>query len=667
MGLLALIGLAGFGAVYFGGQSSKTGMLMQQAKQNKYQVEGRRINLSNFALAQSLLAFRSVGSGVDRHLQSALYPIDYFDASQWDLTLNANFRDQSNTWSWDDSKNVLTVRNPVDGIINDAEAAKIMTGGQRISDVRSNEEAISTMSFDNVQFDAASGYLAVSIDALSETKVPNSKGGFVVIRDRARIPLQEAFSYKPRLQIRASDGRTIDSIRDAGRNPTASQPFPVGDIRFRLYGSGLVSRGVIYWTQGNVASVQDCLAVPARCHRHSFDSSSYASFFKKRQHNILAREQLIGEITAPFDLKPVVLESKGNGKAKGDGSTCHVDADEEADNEKDDEQFFTVYTEKEYTAFGLICGADINQCISTRIQFSIEDPGQKDVTAADVKRICSEPEERPLCIDGNGDNDYFLPTYNHGLNENNEFEMIFSEHHWDGWTKKMGYRQMKICIDGNANLQPVAANCPKNIASTADGCWQANYGGDWTKNRIYYVNPTTCEREFLFKRTACGCFTGDTKILLAGGIEKPISELSRKDKVWNPIRKRAMSIKRMVVGPEKNPLVYITSSIGTVKVTKYHPFPTLEGIKAAYRIRQGEIVYLYEGDRKREAQVSEVRFVQPETTPDVWNLELQGSDEAEDHFLVADGVVTGDLLIQSKLQKEEQQKNLSLDNSKGNP
>ena len=653
-GLLAVIGLAGFGALYFGGQTSKTGMLIQEAKQNKYQVEARRINLSNFALAQSLLSYKSLGSGLDRHLESALYPADYFDAAKWDLELNNTLSDQSNTWSWDNNQNILTVRTPVDGLIDDQVANQIMAGGQRLSDVRDNQEAVSRLSFSNVQFDSATGYLAISIDALSETRVPAENGQVVVVRDRARIPLSASFSYKPRLQIRAPDGRELDSVRDAGKDSTANNPFPVGDVRFRLFGSGLISRGSIYWAQGDLASVGECLAVPARCHRYTFDSTNFKDFFNKRQHNVLAKEQLIGEVSAPFDLVPVVLKHDGKGKAKGNGAMCQVDADDDAENEKDKEQFYTVYTEKEYTAFGVVCGVDISQCTSTRIKFFIDDPAQKDVTAADVKRICSSPEEKPICVDGGPENDYFLPTYNRGVNKDDKFEMIFSAQHWDGWTQKMGYRQMKICIDGNDNLTPVAANCPAKIASVSDACWQANYGNDWTKNRIFYVNPTTCEPEFLFRRTACGCFTEDTLILLADGTEKKISDLSRNDKILNPVRKNAMTIKRMVVVPEDDPLIHITTARGVIKVTKFHPFPTDQGIKAAFRLKKGETIFLRQERGTQASKVLAVESVRPEVKPDVWNLELAGDGTDEDHFLVADGVVTGDLSIQSRIQQQEE-------------
>jgi hypothetical protein len=37
--------------------------------------------------------------------------------------------------------------------------------------------------------------------------------------------------------------------------------------------------------------------------------------------------------------------------------------------------------------------------------------------------------------------------------------------------------------------------------------------------------------------------------------------------------------------------------------------------------------------------------------PVVWNLELEAGEDLRDHYVLANGVVTGDLYIQTRLQK----------------
>ncbi len=54
------------------------------------------------------------------------------------------------------------------------------------------------------------------------------------------------------------------------------------------------------------------------------------------------------------------------------------------------------------------------------------------------------------------------------------------------------------------------------------------------------------------------------------------------------------------------------------------------------------------------AAVTEIRQIPvPSTPPVVWNLELEGADDdLNNHYVVANGIVTGDLLIQMRLKKQ---------------
>jgi hypothetical protein len=249
-------------------------------------------------------------------------------------------------------------------------------------------------------------------------------------------------------------------------------------------------------------------------------------------------------------------------------------------------------------------------------------------------------------VTGNQSNDWLLPAYKKGPKSNGDFPMTFSAYHWDIWTQKMGVRDIKICIDGTPNLKPVAANCSDPIDSTSDQCWQENYAGDWTKNKIYYIHPVSCEPEFLFKRTACGCFSDDTKILMADRSYKRITDIKRGDRVWNPKTQRPTEIKKMVKGPEEYPMVHITTGQGLIKVTGNHPFPTPDGVQAAHRLQEGAVIY---DASHKPLTIEKIAFVKDESPPVVWNLELVG-DQPDDHYLVADGLVTGDLKIQRELE-----------------
>jgi hypothetical protein len=166
---------------------------------------------------------------------------------------------------------------------------------------------------------------------------------------------------------------------------------------------------------------------------------------------------------------------------------------------------------------------------------------------------------------------------------------------------------------------------------------------------IAYSIPS-CKREFLFNRGTCGCFAEETRILLGDQqTEKVISQLTEFDQVWNPILKRSMSIKRMTKGPEKYPMLEVKVGGKMLNVTGNHPFPTAEGVMAAYKLSPGQTILAENGEWQA---VESVEADSRNQGKDVWNLELEGArDNLDNHYVLANGVITGDLFIQESLGK----------------
>jgi len=170
-----------------------------------------------------------------------------------------------------------------------------------------------------------------------------------------------------------------------------------------------------------------------------------------------------------------------------------------------------------------------------------------------------------------------------------------------------------------------------------------------TLEYVYYTVPS-CKRKFLFVRGSCGCFADETMITLGDGkTQKKITELTERDKVWNPITRRAQTIARMTQGPEKVPMFDVQIEGKTVRVTGTHPFPTSHGPKPAFELQEGDRVRTGDGTM---GVIQKLAMVPAgEKAPVVWNLELEAGDDLRDHYVLANGVVTGDLYIQTRLQK----------------
>lgn len=172
-------------------------------------------------------------------------------------------------------------------------------------------------------------------------------------------------------------------------------------------------------------------------------------------------------------------------------------------------------------------------------------------------------------------------------------------------------------------------------------------------SEIWAFDPATCKGEKLFKRGACGCLTGDTKILLGDGkTEKRIDEMNQWDRAWNPILKKSFAVRKYTAGPENKPLIQLTVTGQSIQATTDHPFLTTMGLKPASAISVGDKIRRGEG---WEPVTAVTQIPVPDKAPTVWNLELEGpDDDLDSHYVVANGIVTGDLLIQNKLKKDPQ-------------
>ena len=143
-----------------------------------------------------------------------------------------------------------------------------------------------------------------------------------------------------------------------------------------------------------------------------------------------------------------------------------------------------------------------------------------------------------------------------------------------------------------------------------------------------------------------GCFTSDTRIRMADGREKLVSEVSENDLIWNPLYQSPVKVIKVVKGPEKKALYQLRVAKNRLVVTEDHPFLTQRGWVRADELDTKDLI-MGEGLGKQILSVKKLSYKKP---VDVFNFELD-TDIAEGHMVIANGIPTGDLTTQVAIKQ----------------
>lgn len=273
--------------------------------------------------------------------------------------------------------------------------------------------------------------------------------------------------------------------------------------------------------------------------------------------------------------------------------------------------------------------------------------GGKVLTVGDYKNMCSAPGQCPFV-----DRTAITGDYPDGSIDAGDIANTFMTKRWAS-----GSPQDVGSLSGDWTFQEAQhykIGTQKLCINLDDSNPEADPTGYFHKGNLTLVSEPSCEPVFLVQRSACGCVAEDTKILMGDGkTEKEIKLITKGEMIWNPLLKKAMPIRKMTVGPEKIPLLKVAVGSQVLSVTGNHPFPTRSGMKTAYSLSAGEEV-MVEG--QGWVKIGSITAVEAGAkAPNVWNIEVEAPDHDEDaHHYVANGVVTGDLMIQINLQKKAQ-------------
>jgi hypothetical protein len=166
---------------------------------------------------------------------------------------------------------------------------------------------------------------------------------------------------------------------------------------------------------------------------------------------------------------------------------------------------------------------------------------------------------------------------------------------------------------------------------------------------------------------------------MADGSEMTINLLAKGDLVMDPLTGNGVAVRQVIAGPETIPVVEFALEGKTLRVTQEHPMVirfaqsklhpaaltapgtehdralTVPGeLRKARDVAVGDELLLTGG---KYARVTGIRRELIAATDKVFNFELEAEGAAAKHLVIANGVVTGDLILQKRLATEDSSKN----------
>lgn len=605
-GFAALVGLISLSmsAMYVFNQTKASKNSVDQAKLSSMSAESRASSLNSLSIYKSLLGDRQVSADV---YEPGLYPINYFDLD-WNLARNSRITD---SYIQDVKLNVASLKAfPSDRKL-DRSTAEIFSGAKSSLE---HPTATNYVRFLRANLAAGKSKLIDTVDVEVTSDIVRN-GVKTQQKMQARIPVPVPKAIDP-----------VIEFSPVGANAWVSNPTNLsGPTDIRVLGSGVIA----------YARLMVGAAGPFML--GGFDETT--GVVKHKATNALARNVEIGRMTHNFgagttsSIDYKILDPKESCRAVPiiNGSAVSVDvvitaelisvADDVSEKGK---------TDKKVTVSTTVSGADPRNLAFEQVNAMCEDK---------CKYI--NPDEA-----GDEGASYLKKIFK--IRSDQVADRKFEDFSW-GYMRTIreetGVLDAKICEDYSAVYKAVSHSLGRP-AMNGDAFIDHYDAIEYT----YYQEPA-CQKKFLFTRTSCGCFEENTQITLGDGIStKSIELLTENDKVWNPKLKRAQPILRMTRGPESFPMFKISTKHSSVSVTRGHPFPIEDGsIHKARDLKVGQTIQV----NGQWQKIASIETVTSETLPVVWNLELGEADDADGHFLLANGIVTGDLKIQEEMDSAE--------------
>ncbi|MCX6128526.1 MAG: hypothetical protein NTX25_05600 [Proteobacteria bacterium] len=582
------LGMATFLGIYLSNQNQSNLASLREAKSERISTDATDASYSALSRMKALISTKKIN---DKYLP-ALYATNYYDLN-WQMLHNQDIIGLNKVPLLSPNKVLLKSFKP-EGQSKE-KLSEIFEGHTSQAEVASDEISIAIL---RTNF-SSNGRLAESLDVML---VNQSKQGSVAkeFSMKARIAIDAPAPYDAKLQISEHDKNQWQSIQESKPGSKSRMDISEGEYDLRLLASGVAFDGDININTIDKATVG------------GFQLEGGKVKISHKANNYLAKDEEIGRISRQF------------GANRPNPNVCVFDS-----------------KDGNYTIEVVLRGPDGQASSKTTYKIRARAPSINELSDEDFIKFCDK--ECPFA--GPDDHDdaeksitpYIVKGY---FGDLTDFHMMASARY------KFKVADKKLCFNTEK-----AANSYKRDK----GKWPTRWTGqliNYASQMEYfsYAAPDCSKREFLFKRNSCGCFAEHTMIRLGDGInEKRVEELNDHDQIWNPITGQSFKIRRMTNGPEKLPLLEISTAKNTLRVTGKHPFPMQDGRTVpAFELKDGESIRDEQGDWQA---IRSIRLItSKDAAPTVWNLELDANSDWHKHYILANGLVTGDLFIQNALK-----------------
>ncbi len=667
-GIIAGIMVLSMAAVYVSNLVQRNSQALKDIRLNDERTGNSIVHLSNFSMLKAALQTAN-RKGI--HVPG-IYPNDYF-AETWDLRKNTSVM-----------KDAL---NPQGSAVK----MKVLGNGMHmVSEAGATPSMDKQVYADNgvkilaLNHDATFPFWVSSIDAVSSMTVDNKSS-----KVNARVPLQAPIPWGLKLAIKAPGAADfkIYTAKDDIPDNTAS-----GAYKFRV-----IASGVVLYSEVTLNGV---------VHKLGIDANSGKVTHEAR--NAFATDKVIGEFEVPLESKTTTSTTTtssssggtssdgGGGESSGGGgdSACQIGTDNASvfsqglgtvgagggttagtgttgsgggatTTTTTTTKTASVPTEIKLSA--KVYGVDGQEATDVTINKSFKvgssqgstSVTQSGTTSSNTNNSANKGYENcseycPMNIVNDFDNDINnkAKALDRGaLTEADYTKVDFYNAARTASTLDTSKIPGIICDNYDRTGMAMFSNqglLASGILVKDKNVFNAKFGEYASLYQSYIYIAPKCNRTVINNRATCGCFAEDTLILMADGSEVKVRELRQGDWVLNPVSRRPMMIRKVVRGPEKIPMYRIKTHESTLLVTEGHPFRTELGLAPAKLLQKGLKIATPEGSTSIE---DIVKVPVPDPAPVVWNIELDGGDDEDDHFVFANGIITGDLYLQQKLQK----------------
>ncbi|MBP9708318.1 MAG: hypothetical protein KBD78_11790 [Oligoflexales bacterium] len=220
-------------------------------------------------------------------------------------------------------------------------------------------------------------------------------------------------------------------------------------------------------------------------------------------------------------------------------------------------------------------------------------------------------------------------------------------------------------VAGTRCADKEAEHCQLGAGGEAESEGELNVPRDaWFKTKFSTI----------YVRCECGCFTEDVELLTSIGWQ-PVGDLARSDYSVSSVRlaipttygeyTSSLPIKKkdFVIGPEEKQIIKIFASNGkSLTMTENHPILVVRNSKnimiTAIELVIGDLI-IDEQYTQTEVTSLESTFL-PDSDNTVYNVNTNG-ETPEDHLILANGFVVGDVVWQNYLSAMNSRANNLLD------